>query len=474
MGTMGKLPDWVEEHNETGIEIKQRNDNYYAYKVTSKWNPDKGYSEKITEEYLGKVTRDGIKPPKHKRERSPQSILETGHILLIDEVFDPLKPALKDAFPDTWQTLLAAASLKLAYNTPLKRLHHHHTTSWTSQLWEDATLSKNALTTRVREWGEATNFRRQFFRTLATDGDHIAVDLTQVVSESENISWLESGYNPHEEFQKQLQLLLVHNLSTHTPAFLKLLPGSIRDVSSLENALTESDFDDVVVVVDKGFWSSNNFDELEASHLGYLAAVPRNSTYLDYVPPNAYPVNFEWKDRQVLARTYEIDDDREIHHFLDMTMRAEEHTTGLGRVDGETTTREEFEQKRQKLGTLALLTNREFSPQEAYELYKHRFEIEKAFDVLTNTLEADKSFMQNRKAMEGYMFVLFLGLYAHSGILKRLRANDLLNNYSVADVLTYLSKIYRVEVDEELIDSEIPKQTRKIAKELDVPITQNM
>jgi len=121
---MGKFPDWVEAHNDTGIEIKQRNDNYYAYKVTSKWNPEKGYSEKITEEYLGKVTRYGIRPPKHKRDRSPQSILETGQILLLKDVFDPLKPALKETFPDTWETLHAVGSLKLCYNAPFKRLQH--------------------------------------------------------------------------------------------------------------------------------------------------------------------------------------------------------------------------------------------------------------------------------------------------------------------------------------------------------------
>jgi len=53
------------------------------------------------------------------------------------------------------------------------------------------------------------------------------------------------------------------------------------------------------------------------------------------------------------------------------------------------------------LGTLALLTNREFNAQEAYRLYKQRFEIEKGFDVLTNTLEAEKSYMQDRQSMEG-------------------------------------------------------------------------
>jgi len=41
-------------------------------------------------------------------------------------------------------------------------------------------------------------------------------------------------------------------------------------------------------------------------------------------------------------------------------------------------------------------------------------------------------------------------------------------------VLEYLAKIYRVEVDEDMMGSEVPKQTRDLANELDVPIPQNL
>jgi hypothetical protein len=62
----------------------------------------------------------------------------------------------------------------------------------------------------------------------------------------------------------------------------------------------------------------------------------------------------------------------------------------------------------------------------------------------------------------------------HTAILNRLRERELTDRYSVPDVLEYLSKIYRVEVDGDMVDSEVPKQTRALAEELDVPITQNL
>lgn len=469
---MADLPDWVEEHRETGMEIRERSGNYYAYKVTSEWDPDKGRPQKITEGYLGKVTPEGIVPPKHKRK--PESILETGNVLLVEELLAPVKEPLQDAFPGTWQTLLAAATLKCCYQPPLKRLQHHHETSWSSRLWPEATLSKNALTDRVREWGRAHGQRLQVYRSLAAEGDHLAIDLTQVYSDSENIEWLEKGYNSHQENQDQLQLLLIYNLSGHVPVFLKLLPGSIRDVSSLQNAVLEAGFEDVVIVVDKGFWSSENFAALEQSGLGYLAAVRRNATLLEYLPQDDYEEYFGWRDRYVWARSYPADGDRTVHHFLDMTARAEEETTVLGQIDAGKRDEESIEGSRDRLGTLALLTNRDLSSERAYELYKQRIEIESTFDVLVNTLESDKTYMQDREAIEGYLFMLFLALYAHSALLERLRDVELLDRYSVADVLTQLSKAYRVVVDGEVIESEVPKQTRDLAKALDAPITQNV
>ncbi len=55
---MPDLPDWVLKHKKKGVEIQERGKgNYYAYKITSKWDPEKGRPQKITEEYLGKVVK---------------------------------------------------------------------------------------------------------------------------------------------------------------------------------------------------------------------------------------------------------------------------------------------------------------------------------------------------------------------------------------------------------------------------------
>ncbi|GHT97420.1 hypothetical protein FACS1894126_1430 [Alphaproteobacteria bacterium] len=49
-------------------------------------------------------------------------------------------------------------------------------------------------------------------------------------------------------------------------------------------------------------------------------------------------------------------------------------------------------------------------PEELYEIYKQRNEIETMFDE--NFLEADKTYMQNKFVLEGWLFVNFLAMIA--------------------------------------------------------------
>jgi hypothetical protein len=50
-----------------GTEIHRRGDNFYLCEVSSVWDKKLKRPRKITSEYLGKITKEGIVPPKHKQ-----------------------------------------------------------------------------------------------------------------------------------------------------------------------------------------------------------------------------------------------------------------------------------------------------------------------------------------------------------------------------------------------------------------------
>ena len=66
---MTNIPEWALKHKQKNMQITRNKDNYYLYKIGGKWDPVKKRMKKITEEYLGKITPDGVIPPKHKRNK---------------------------------------------------------------------------------------------------------------------------------------------------------------------------------------------------------------------------------------------------------------------------------------------------------------------------------------------------------------------------------------------------------------------
>lgn len=63
---MKDLPDWVLKYKGKGTNIIVKNNSYYLYKVHSERRLDKKYPVLITDEYLGRITENGIISPKEK------------------------------------------------------------------------------------------------------------------------------------------------------------------------------------------------------------------------------------------------------------------------------------------------------------------------------------------------------------------------------------------------------------------------
>lgn len=473
LSNMSELPEWVLRHKKKGIAINERNGHYYAYRIHSEWDPKKGRSRKVTDEYLGTVTSGGIAPPKHKRQKKVSSILETGNVIYANRFAKTLEEPLKEFWPESWQSILAAGVLKLIYREPLKRFSFRYQTSYTNRLWPEAHLSKNSLTNLLKMLGREWSCQRSFFEAISQMETHMAIDLTHIFSHSEKISWLEKGYNPQGISHEQLQLLMLWGIDTHSPGFLKILPGTGSASKNIILAIRESRFKDVTIVGDKAFYSADNVEWLDGTDIHYALALRRDLSFLEYPAASRYKEYFTYRKSAQWWREYK-QGDRRIVHYLDKKIAAEEEVNFLHRIEEKKATKTAFQKARKQFGTLAIVTDTGLEPKELYEFYKQRREIEQMFDSLKNTLDGDKTWMQSRESMQGYYFILFIALRIYCQMLDHLKRKDLLKKYSVHDVLWDLSKVYAVNVDGKELVGEVTKSTRNIIKELEVPITEKL
>ena len=475
MGNMEQqLPDWVLEHKTKGIAIEKRGNSYYASKVTSVWDPSKGRSQKKTVEYLGKVTPDGIIPPRHKRELQIGGILEAGHFAFLERFIKNISGPLVEMFPDDWESILSAACIRLCYQEPFSRMKIRHDTSLSKRFWPTAALSKNSLTQLLPRIGRQWIAQRDFFSRLSQDEKHMAIDLSHIFSNSQNIQWLEVSHNPEEIWRPQFEILLMWGTTTQRPGFLKLLPGATHSAKSLANAIWESRLQDIVAIMDKGFYSQSNIECLEDAEIQYAIALKRDLPIVKQAPQPKYKQYFHFKKHAQWWRTTELGGGRVIYHYLDKTLADNEESAYLARVEEGKATKTQYNKLKKRFGTLSIITDTGLSAKEVYVLYKERRDVEYAFEAFKKTLEADVTWMRSRESLQGYLFIQFIALHLYSQVLDHLKRKDLLERYSVQDILTYLSKVCIVEVNEKDRLGEVSRQTQKVIDLLEIPITERL
>jgi hypothetical protein len=131
----------------------------------------------------------------------------------------------------------------------------------------------------------------------------------------------------------------------------------------------------------------------------------------------------------------------------------------------------EFYENEKKFGTITIITGTNLGAQKNFELLKSRTEIEIVFDTFKNTLHADRSYMGDDFALEGWMFVNFIALLLYYKVYALLMSKDLLNNCSPKDVILHLSRVYKVKIGDDWVLSEIPKKPRLLIEKLGIEKT---
>jgi len=463
-------PEWVIKWKTKGTHIIRQGDRYYLNRVHSEWNREKGRAQLITDEYLGRITPEGLVEPKYKRmmKRYDQiSVKEYGASSLLMHLSEDIRKALKDNFQE-WREIFVFACMRLIHNTPIKNLEFLYQNSYLSEMMEASTYPKH-IGEMLRNMGMDRSAITGFMKTFLSKSRYIAIDLTSVISLSEGVISAMLGHDSDESNLPIVQLLLLFNMEEKEPSYYRILSGSITSVMSISSTMEESGISDIVLVGDTGFYSSENVKNLEEKGIHYILPLKRNSTLISYdMKMKRY---FPYEDRPVW---YSMSPGkRNIYIFQDISLKAEEEKDFLRREEGKRGAVSRFRSIENRMGKIAVMTDLKVSGEVIYDMLKTRVDIEQAYDTLKNTIHADRTYVRDDYQMQGWMFVNFIALMLHYRIYNILRKRDLLKHYSPRDVIEHLERINRLKIGDEWKYSEIPKKSRKIMDDLDLHIVQN-
>jgi len=482
-----KHPEWVLKHKAKGTEIRKIGNNYYLYKISSKWDSKHKRTKKVTDEYLGAIKPDGLIKPKKKRVLESLkfiSVKEFGATNYLWEENQDIVEQLKRIYPADWKEIFSFAAFRLLFSSPIKNLREHYVSSYISDTIAEAHLSPKKVSTLLGELGKGREKIKTFLKTFIRGNEFILIDLTHVFSLSENVISSVPGHNSKREFLPQLHLIFLFSADRHMPTYFRMVAGSICDVSSLLLTVKESGIRNVVIIGDKGFYSEDNVRGLRKDkdlNLRYILPLKRNSSLIDYSVikqgnKRAFDGYFLFDERAVWYYSYVLSEGElkgnKMFVFVDDRLKTEEEKDYLSRIDKtEKNSIDGFFDIEHRQGTISVITNVEDRGEKIYVHLKSRVEIEIMYDAFKNILHADRIYLRDDAHVEGWMFINFIALVLYYRLYNVLGDCELLKRFSPKDILLHLSRFHKLKVDEQWIPSEIPKKTRDVMEKLNIPVT---
>lgn len=471
-------PEWVEKQKRPGTNITCSKGKYYLYEVSSVWDKEKKRARKITGKYLGRITEEGLLPPKRDTKKPKNiTVKEYGASNTLKEVGNEIYTKLKEIYNDDASKIFSIAILRIIEKCPFKRVSFLYEKSFLSECFGKIGLSGASITNLLTSIGSDRQKTVQFMKNFIGDTKHILFDGTNIVTKSEKMNINRIGYNSHRQYDPQINLLYAFSSENKCPVYYRIIPGNIRDISSFGKTVVESGIKDMVVIADKGFGSNANFNLLDDNKLKYIVPLKRNNSLIEKEKlktgdKNDFDGAFLFNGRVIWYYSYKKEN-KKIHIFLDRSLQTKEEKDYITRINEniEGYSFDGLMEKQYTFGTLALCTNLEDESEEIYKLYKSRAEIEQSFDFLKNLLELDKIYLQSEYAVEGWAFVNHISLMLCYRLYNALKNANLLSKYSVEDLLTHLKYIHKIKMDKDWDTTEISTKTQALLKNLNIHIT---
>lgn len=483
----------------------------YVYESTSRWDKEKKQS-RSTRKLVGKLdpeTKEIIPTNPRKKEKAPSlNAADTewptqrkfiGATWLFNAIGNKigLIDDLKKCFPDNYKQLLSIAYyLILEDRNPLSRfpkwaaMHVHP--------FQNNIISQRSseLFSSITEKSKHAFFKLQGKRR--SENEYWAYDTTSISSYSKCLKQVRYGLNKDHELLEQINVAMLFGQESKLPFYYRKLAGNITDVMTVKNLLSDMNdygYKKIKLVMDRGFYSSKNINDLYKEHLKFLISGKLSLKFiqeeLDKVRDQirnwgnynqkyaiyAHSVPIKWnytQDRPYKQDTITSERRMYLHLYFnpDRALEDEKSFTRLlcvlqnelesgNRIpDHEkqyqkyfelhetpvrgikiTPKQSEIDRVKKNYGYFALLSNDIKDPIGALETYRNKDLVEKAFGDLKERLNFRRLNVSSDLSLDGKLFVEFIALILISYIKNMMSEADLFKKFTLLGLLDELDII---------------------------------
>lgn len=490
----------------------------YAYESISFWDKDKQYS-RAKRKCIGRVDPETQKiVPTRKRKTSevvvkaksgPVPITrQARHFYGATYLFDCLGKEigvtedLKTCFPDTYRQILSIAYYLIVEDrNPLSRFSRWAAVHRHPYGADIPSQRSSELFASIGEEAIQRFFKLQGKRRV--EREYLAYDSTSISSYSKSLRQVRYGKNKDHEHLAQINLNLLFGQQSRLPLYYRKLAGNIPDVKTLRKLLADMNmlgYEKIKIVLDRGFFSAANINDLYKNHMKFLIAAKLSlkliKTHLDIVREQmrnwthynqayqlyTYSLPITWNyvqdrpykgdriaaDRRMYLHLYysldrALEDEKALNNR--MALWQEELESGRRHPDHEkyyakyftvrstpvrgikvVANEEALAEVKRNYGYFSLLSNEIKDAVTALEIYRNKDVVEKAFDNLKERLNLRRTAVSSEQSLDGKLFVQFVALIYLASITKRMQEKNMFKKYTMQEVLDELDIIECFEV----------------------------
>ncbi|MDD2504632.1 MAG: transposase [Clostridia bacterium] len=501
----------------------------YVYEAVSFWDKDKkqsrnkqvcvGKIDPLTGEFIPSKRLN----PDQAAARDP-AVTATARIVgptfILDSITGELglNKLLKACFPKIYEQILSMAYYLTARGGALS-----HCESWSKSHVHpfNNTLTSQRMTDILRSIN--TDGQQSFFAQWGQqllENDYLCYDITSVSSYGTMNEYVKYGYNRDGEKLAQINLALLFAQKSQLPVYYNRLPGNISDVSTLHHFLETFGYlkmGKLHLIMDRGFYSQKNVNELLAARDKFTIAVPSRLKWVQgiidarrdtiqnpegyrnldgevlYVHSQLYPWGKERRrcylhlyynahaaadavdgfTEELLSYKQELESGQLVKEHEDayQTFFTVKETPVRGKkVLFNNQAIQKY--RNQYAGFYTILSNDIKDPVEALRVYRNKDSVEKAFDDLKNQLDMKRLRIHNSVAMDGRIFVQFISLIYMSALRKKMQDADLTKKYTVRELLEEMETLTQIRYSGKYghILTEITKPQRTIIQNLNLKL----
>jgi len=500
----------------------------YVYEYTSFWDKEKKQSRN-KQVCVGKLDPISGEFVPSKRLKPEQAVVRDPTVTVSAEVVGPsiildaiaerlgLEKLLRSCLPQEYHQIQAMAYYLAIQGGPLS-----HCGTWC----KNHAPSVECLTSqRISEiLGAISIDKKQTFfikwMNKVLEDDYLCYDITSISSYSELNEYIKYGHNRDLDKLPQLNLAILFGQKGRLPVYFERTPGNITDVTTLHNLLKT--FKALGVkkfhyVMDKGFYSKKNVDDLLTARDRFTLSIPLNNKWVQHAIDDIYevihsPEGYQKLDDEILyvhSRLYPWGQDNRrcyLHLYYNATARANavdrfneqlieykmelesgkpinEHqeaydtffvikTTPKRGVQVSYNTEAVNQYIKRYAGFQALLTNSIKDPVESLQIYRDKDVVEKCFDDLKNQLDMKRLRMHSSATVDGRLFVQFIALIYMSALRQEMRQSGLIKRYTVRELLQEMDTLTKIKYSGKYghILTEVTKPQREILQGLNIAL----